>query len=72
MRKHISRLMITFMGIMSTFLLLPSGVTAQTSNLLPDQIEEIFDLFGEDGSGTASFISLSLIHIYSFITILIY
>ena len=57
MRKHISRLMITFMGIMSTFLLLPSGVTAQTSNLLPDQIEEIFDLFGEDGSGTASFIS---------------
>jgi hypothetical protein len=49
--------MITFMGIMSTFLLLPSGVTAQTSNLLPDQIEEIFDLFGEDGSGTASFIS---------------
>ena len=57
MKINISRLSIAFMGILSTVLLLPSGVAAQTSNLLPDQIEEIFDLFGEDGSGTASFIS---------------
>jgi len=38
-------------------LILPTAVSAQTSNLLPEQINEIFNLFGEDGSGTASFIS---------------
>jgi hypothetical protein len=48
---------ISSLGIVGTVLLLPSGVSAQTSKLLPEQIQEIFDLFGRDGTGTASFIS---------------
>lgn len=49
------------LGVVFSFLLLmfitPLSVEAQNSGLLPDQIKSIFDLFGRDGTGTASFIS---------------
>lgn len=43
--------------VTSTLLLLPQGVHAQNSSLLPDSILNIFSLLGTDGRQTASFLS---------------
>jgi len=49
------------LGVLFIFMVLmfitPLGVAAQNSGLLPEQIKSIFDLFGRDGTGAASFIS---------------
>jgi fumarate reductase subunit D len=45
------------LSVLSFMLLLPTGVSAQSSGLLPDQISNIFGLLGEDGGLTASFIT---------------
>lgn len=56
MKKRILSILVGAGFVLSTLMLLPQGVSAQNS-LLPEQISDIFDLFGEDGNLTTVFVT---------------
>lgn len=56
MRKRLLSVLVGAGFVLSTLMLLPQGVSAQNS-LLPEEITNFFDLFGEDGSLTTVFVT---------------
>lgn len=56
MKNRILSILVGAGFVLSTLMLLPQGVSAQNS-LLPEEISNVFDLFGEDGSLTTVFVT---------------
>lgn len=57
MQKKTLNILVGSGFVFSSLMLLPQGAQAQNSSFLPEQITEIFNLMGRDGSGTAGFIT---------------
>lgn len=57
MKSKLLQVFVGFATFVSMGLLLTTGVHAQNSSLLPQQIVEFFELFGAGGSGAAPFIT---------------
>ncbi len=57
MRNRILNILVGTGFVFSTLALLPQGVHAQNNSFLPKQIIDLFNLMGQDGAGTAGFIT---------------